>query len=484
MKKDFLNELSSKQKEAFFNDIIESIFLIKIEEFKHFSFDIDYEDPECQDFILRIQHFSPQQREEAVRDQGVPIIKKYFKYQKKKELMGLLGSIEEKYRKKDEKTSRAAYTALLLLEDKYFDDPKHPLLTALVSLELTIMEEEIFNDPTYFSNRGLDCLKNNQLEEAEKFFLLERQVDEEHWSSYENLADVYYKKGEKEKAVEQIEQALKRAYESWEKEQQYLDFEVVEDIEEKADEILNRGKENYLRRLSQYAYGLLYFLGTVPLDVLVREIKEVLECKKKFSKSELSDCLKKDNRLKVKGNLVSLKNIENPELIIEEVSRRKLKQRSPYSLSALKLAEEGRIEEFFFTDCRENEEVNSGLKRLTNNELNLVTVYEQLRKDIIGRKHHDFLTGKVIQSGNPHAEEILNIFSWIWNNLPRWEIGGHIASQLAEKREDEGTPPEPHTYSTSFVSPKHNSSEKKKKIGRNGPCPCGSGKKYKKCCGK
>ena len=25
---------------------------------------------------------------------------------------------------------------------------------------------------------------------------------------------------------------------------------------------------------------------------------------------------------------------------------------------------------------------------------------------------------------------------------------------------------------------------KKKKIGRNDPCPCGSGKKYKQCCGK
>lgn len=25
---------------------------------------------------------------------------------------------------------------------------------------------------------------------------------------------------------------------------------------------------------------------------------------------------------------------------------------------------------------------------------------------------------------------------------------------------------------------------KKKKVGRNEPCPCGSGKKYKKCCGK
>ena len=26
--------------------------------------------------------------------------------------------------------------------------------------------------------------------------------------------------------------------------------------------------------------------------------------------------------------------------------------------------------------------------------------------------------------------------------------------------------------------------EKQKKVGRNDPCPCGSGKKYKKCCGK
>ncbi|MFC3885599.1 SEC-C metal-binding domain-containing protein [Bacillus songklensis] len=22
------------------------------------------------------------------------------------------------------------------------------------------------------------------------------------------------------------------------------------------------------------------------------------------------------------------------------------------------------------------------------------------------------------------------------------------------------------------------------RVGRNGPCPCGSGKKYKRCCGK
>jgi preprotein translocase subunit SecA len=33
-----------------------------------------------------------------------------------------------------------------------------------------------------------------------------------------------------------------------------------------------------------------------------------------------------------------------------------------------------------------------------------------------------------------------------------------------------GPPPEPERAST--------------KVGRNDPCPCGSGKKFKKCCGK
>jgi uncharacterized protein YecA (UPF0149 family) len=30
---------------------------------------------------------------------------------------------------------------------------------------------------------------------------------------------------------------------------------------------------------------------------------------------------------------------------------------------------------------------------------------------------------------------------------------------------------------------KSNTVVKDKKVGRNDPCPCGSGKKYKKCCG-
>ena len=34
------------------------------------------------------------------------------------------------------------------------------------------------------------------------------------------------------------------------------------------------------------------------------------------------------------------------------------------------------------------------------------------------------------------------------------------------------------------IKPSAPQPEKQKKVGRNDPCPCGSGKKYKRCCGK
>ena len=34
------------------------------------------------------------------------------------------------------------------------------------------------------------------------------------------------------------------------------------------------------------------------------------------------------------------------------------------------------------------------------------------------------------------------------------------------------------------IKPSTPQPEKQKKVGRNDPCPCGSGKKYKRCCGK
>ena len=54
-----------------------------------------------------------------------------------------------------------------------------------------------------------------------------------------------------------------------------------------------------------------------------------------------------------------------------------------------------------------------------------------------------------------------------------------IQTQLAQAAQSFQAPSEEDDQSM-MNSPIHNG----QKIGRNDPCPCGSGKKYKNCCGK
>jgi len=63
----------------------------------------------------------------------------------------------------------------------------------------------------------------------------------------------------------------------------------------------------------------------------------------------------------------------------------------------------------------------------------------------------------------------------LMNNTREWFLKGYMSSELfaTEKKHLQQMP-----------EPKVNESKKTVKVGRNEPCPCGSGKKYKKCCGR
>lgn len=66
----------------------------------------------------------------------------------------------------------------------------------------------------------------------------------------------------------------------------------------------------------------------------------------------------------------------------------------------------------------------------------------------------------------------------IWNNIPHWVLKGWTPIEVMEKYEKAALKPLP---ATSVPIPAK-SEHPKEKIGRNDPCPCGSGKKYKRCC--
>jgi len=91
----------------------------------------------------------------------------------------------------------------------------------------------------------------------------------------------------------------------------------------------------------------------------------------------------------------------------------------------------------------------------------------------------DVIVDMTVESGlefgnEDEKDEFVRLLRILSNSTRKWVLRGHMPSELAKK------PPK------MPVKPQQNKPQPKpmKKIGRNDPCYCGSGKKYKHCCGK
>jgi len=72
----------------------------------------------------------------------------------------------------------------------------------------------------------------------------------------------------------------------------------------------------------------------------------------------------------------------------------------------------------------------------------------------------------VITENLEDARSLMQLMMDYHNHSPKWNMKGNAPSDLSHKRMPEA----------------HKAAKASKKVGRNDPCPCGSGKKYKKCC--
>lgn len=79
-------------------------------------------------------------------------------------------------------------------------------------------------------------------------------------------------------------------------------------------------------------------------------------------------------------------------------------------------------------------------------------------------------------------EELLEL----QNNLRMWILKGHTPNELfkQEKKFLKPLPSAPFKANQATSEVMNINDHSKPKIGRNDPCPCGSGKKYKRCCMK
>lgn len=79
--------------------------------------------------------------------------------------------------------------------------------------------------------------------------------------------------------------------------------------------------------------------------------------------------------------------------------------------------------------------------------------------------------------------ELMRLLIEFHNNVPRWSLKGHTPSDL-QIIKNKNVDPLSKTTNPFFPFNQGFPSEPIcPKVGRNDPCPCGNGKKYKKCCG-
>jgi len=77
--------------------------------------------------------------------------------------------------------------------------------------------------------------------------------------------------------------------------------------------------------------------------------------------------------------------------------------------------------------------------------------------------------------------EIMQLIMDLSNNIRIWENNGHTPQEIFEQFEKpklRPLPEEPFKFDGIDVT----DDKSDNKIGRKAPCPCGSGKKFKKCC--
>lgn len=90
----------------------------------------------------------------------------------------------------------------------------------------------------------------------------------------------------------------------------------------------------------------------------------------------------------------------------------------------------------------------------------------------------DFLEFQDFEFTEKNLQTYVQLIIDVKNNTRLWINNGHTPQELSSKNKKKANRDSSHLRLIT------NEPREAEKVGRNDPCPCGSGKKYKKCCGK
>jgi len=254
--------------------------------------------------------------------------------------------------------------------------------------------------------------------------------------------------------------------------------ELIEQINALKSNVEARGTIKRNTEWIKLTGGLLYYYGTLNvnqlIEVLEKYTKEPLNLRDYFQVIHDANDFRKQFYIDEEG--FSHLRVFDPKKVLQEHNSRKSLPFYPLTKDQLLTAGE-------YEFVERNKGYAQLVSFLTENFKIDKAAADQLAEECVyatknGDSPNDvlqYLSSMLEFENKETLHKLIDNVVFLMNNTREWFLKGHTSTELSEveKKNLQALP-----------GNKNNSKRVEEiKVGRNDPCPCGSGKKYKKCCG-
>lgn len=377
---------------------------------------------------------------------------------------------------------------------KYYINPKETSLESCLSI---FTKQELYDLARDFNIKGLSTLNKKQLKNKLLIELPTLYQSRLNYFESDVLKKISLAEQKGRVKIDVNEYGLDLASMLVEFISKTMLFPINDDVDTHfilPDELVQSFKATYNQKLKSLAKansqlikivrGLVYYYGVIEIDIVYNMLMNygiVIDYESYWY--VINNNLFLDDGLELMNSYVFVEGVNPYELMEEIENREKVYGVQPYKNLKLKdlLAVTGPD---YYVRTREIVHLEKTIKK-----------YFDLTHGLMG----DFISDLVLFMDNMEraseltefiaetfdcpdinaVNEILMAASKVYNAHRQWVLKGHSPNELSQL---ENVFPD-----IPMMAGGHQNEvlqQKQVKIGRNAPCPCGSGKKYKRCCGK
>ncbi|MFD3158400.1 SEC-C metal-binding domain-containing protein [Haloimpatiens sp. FM7330] len=252
---------------------------------------------------------------------------------------------------------------------------------------------------------------------------------------------------------------------------------IPEDLRNFIKQILSSGEEkNDVKMNAKWiktTKGILHYYGVLNIEDAYNMVKRLSKEKIDFYEYTMNmQNLENESYVYDKENAVLyLKEVKEPIHIFNEQKKNKELEYYPITIDMVNKASKDVFTKF------ENDFYNLLIKEYGLNSFEATKVIkicvEKIKNNYYFKDILECFFQFINFKSSKQANKFVNSVQKLYDNTRMWVLKGYSESEKIQLQKG-----------LSNMNQNSNKYNNKKKIGRNDPCPCGSGKKYKKCCGR